>query len=393
MVKHVRYKIDSKGNPCQWFCWAGQNEEGVWGMFSTDGRVNVTDEDEFKMKDPTFKASKEKNIGKANFTSFEAQAYAMVEMAIGKKERSNYFETIEDAYKLKKFMPMLADKWGSCKKGISYPVYSQPKLDGARCNVYWCTIDEKVVARTRTSKDYSAVTDHIVEELRELCESDKSIIFDGELYNHALKHDFEKIMSLTRQSKPTAEDISNSKEMVEFHVYDVYSKDSPTDRFEDRLFLLDQIFGNYEFNHCEGVRTDVCSTEDEVDAIMDQYLEEGYEGGIVRTFNGLYKANGRSKDLLKNKVFTDEEFEIVDMEEGQGDWAGAVKRLFIKLPDGRVQKCGIDGSYKLNSERLKNKEYFIGKLATVRYFRHTSDGLLYIPVAKELDRFDHVDTH
>tara|TARA_R110002073_G_scaffold149966_7_gene303995 strand:+ start:8056 stop:9237 length:1182 start_codon:yes stop_codon:yes gene_type:complete len=393
MVKHVRYKIDSKGNPCQWFCWAGQNEEGVWGMFSTDGRVNVTDEDEFKMKDPTFKASKEKNIGKGNYMNFENQAFAMVEQSIGKKERANYFSSIEEAIKLKKFMPMLADKWKLRKGKLVYPVASQPKLDGARCNVYWCSIEGKVVARTRTSKDYSAVVDHIVDELRDLCEEDKSLIFDGELYNHDLKHDFERIMSLTRQSKPTPEDLKNAVSMIQFHVYDVYSADFPSSPFSEREFIRTTVFEEYVFRSCKFVETTQCDNEEDVNTVMDNYLYKGYEGQMVRVYNSVYKPNGRSQDLLKNKVFTDEEFEIVDMEEGQGDWVGAVKRLFIKLPDGRIQRCGIDGSYKLNSERLKNKKDFIGKLATVRYFRHTSDGLLYIPVAKELDRFDHVDTH
>lgn len=391
MIKHTRYKSDSKGNPCQWICWAGQNEDGIWGTFTTDGRVNLTESDNFKMKAPTFKASVEKNIGKSNFMSFEAQAFEMVQQEIGKKEKENYFETIEEATRLKKFMPMLAEKWKDRKDKITYPVGSQPKLDGARCDIYWCPIKNKVVARTRTSKDYSAVVDHILKELEPLCIEDKSLIFDGELYNHDLKHDFERIMSLTRQSKPTEEDIRNSVNMVQFHIYDIYNSEDSHMTFLERNSLLSSIFNNYNFEYCKLVPTHACGSEGELNGLMDIYLNSGYEGQMIRVLNSVYKPNGRSKDLLKNKVFTDAEFEITDVEEGQGEWKGAVKKLFIKLPSGVIQKCGIDGSYELNKERLANKYNIIGKLATVRYFRLTSDGLLYIPVCKYIDRPDHVE--
>jgi DNA ligase 1 len=47
------------------------------------------------------------------------------------------------------------------------------------------------------------------------------VILDGELYNHDLKNDFEKIISLVRKTKPTEEDRLESTQMVQFHCYDI----------------------------------------------------------------------------------------------------------------------------------------------------------------------------
>jgi len=364
-----------------WQCWFSTNSSGIWGIFYCDGIVGG------KIKDPTFKEAKEKNVGKANYMSPEMQAQEMVMQEVGKKERSNYFETPELAYSNKLWLPMLAHKFEDHQKKIPFPRYSQPKLDGARCNVYWSELEGKVVAKTRTGKDYFT-TGHIVRELREICEAHKDLIFDGELYNHAYRHDFEKIMSLARQSKPTAQDLKEAGELLEYHVYDVYSKLTPNATFEDRTSYLAETQDLLLFNMVHFVPTDISNTQEEEDKWHDEYLEESYEGQMIRNPHSVYKVDGRSQDLLKRKVFTDEEFEIVGVEEGEANWKGCAKRIIIRLPDGRTQGCGIDGSYEVNRERFENRESIVGKLATVRYFRLTKEGMLYIPVCKDINRHD-----
>jgi len=379
--KVIRYTVDSADRVRMWQCWFSTNSSGIWGIFYCDGIVGG------KIKDPTFKEAKEKNVGKANYMSPEMQAQEMVMQEVGKKERSNYFETPELAYSNKLWLPMLAHKFEDHQKKIPFPRYSQPKLDGARCNVYWSELEGKVVAKTRTGKDYFT-TGHIVRELREICEAHKDLIFDGELYNHAYRHDFEKIMSLARQSKPTAQDLKEAGELLEYHVYDVYSKLTPNATFEDRTSYLAETQDLLLFNMVHFVPTDISNTQEEEDKWHDEYLEESYEGQMIRNPHSVYKVDGRSQDLLKRKVFTDEEFEIVGVEEGEANWKGCAKRIIIRLPDGRTQGCGIDGSYEVNRERFENRESIVGKLATVRYFRLTKEGMLYIPVCKDINRHE-----
>jgi DNA ligase-1 len=376
--KTTLYTVDSADRVRMWKCWFGTNSAGIWGIFYQDGLVNG------KMKDPTFKEAKEKNVGKANYMSPQMQAQEMVMQEVGKKERSNYFPTPELAFSNKLWLPMLAHKFNDHQAKIPFPRYSQPKLDGARCNIYWSELEGKVVSKTRTGKDYFT-TDHIVEELRALCEANKNLIFDGELYNHAYRHDFEQIMSLARQTKPTPKDLEESGRLLEYHVYDVYDRSEPNYGFLERMDFFTLL---EKLKMVKVVESSLVLNQDEEDILHDEYLNESYEGQMIRNAGSIYKVDGRSQDLLKRKIFTDDEFEIVEVQEGQANWKGCAKRIVIKLPDGRTQGCGIDGSYEVNRERYDNRESIVGKKATVRYFRLTKDGMLYIPVCKDIDRHD-----
>lgn len=376
------YTLDSKDRIRQWQCWAGVDPvTGAFGIFYTDGL------EDGKMKEPTFRRAIEKNVGKSNYLSPENQAAEMLQQEVGKKERSNYFKTIELARSNKMWLPMLAHKFHEYQEKIPFPRYSQPKLDGARCNVYWSELEGKVVAKTRTGKDYYVVQ-HILEELIPFLKTYKNIIIDGELYNHNYKHNFEEIMSLVRQSKPTTTDLENAKNLVEYHVYDLYDTENPDLTFAERFRLLMNIFSNFKFVKVKLVSTTTVRDDNEENFMHEDYLKAGYEGQMIRSLNSIYKVDGRSQDLLKRKIFTDAEFPIVAVEEGEANWTGCAKRIIIRLPDGRTQGCGIDGSYSVNKERFDNRHLLVDKLATVRYFRLTEDGKLYIPVVKDIDRHD-----
>lgn len=92
--------------------------------------------------------------------------------------------------------PMLAHKYDDSRVDWSKPVYIQPKLDGVRC------LFTKHGAYSRTGKQFMNLR-HIEKDLKPLFDHQPNIILDGELYNHKLKHDFEKIISLVRKQKPT----------------------------------------------------------------------------------------------------------------------------------------------------------------------------------------------
>ena len=95
--------------------------------------------------------------------------------------------------------PMLAHKFDIKRVDYSEPVYIQPKLDGVRC------LFTKDGAFSRTGKQFMNVA-HIHAELIPFFQQQPDVVLDGELYNHKLKNDFEKIISLVRKQKPTADD-------------------------------------------------------------------------------------------------------------------------------------------------------------------------------------------
>ena len=108
--------------------------------------------------------------------------------------------------------PMLA--YPVSDKPIDYnnTVFMQPKLDGVRCLIQY---DNSVVtAYSRTGKEWKNI-DHILQSLELFFKYNPDVILDGELYNHALRDDFEKIISCVRKQKPTAMDRSESRKLVQ----------------------------------------------------------------------------------------------------------------------------------------------------------------------------------
>ena len=111
--------------------------------------------------------------------------------------------------------PMLAHKYDNSRVDWSQPVYIQPKLDGVRC------LFTKHGAYSRTGKKFMNLA-HIELALISFFKEQPDVVLDGELYNHKLKRDFEKIISLVRKQKPTADDRLDAQHLVQFHVYDYF---------------------------------------------------------------------------------------------------------------------------------------------------------------------------
>jgi DNA ligase 1 len=118
--------------------------------------------------------------------------------------------------------PMLAYPAGDKPIDYSKPIFIQPKLDGVRCVIQSeCHGSSWMVkAYSRTGKEWKNIN-HILKQLKPFFKKYPKVILDGELYNHDLKNDFEKIISLVRKTKPTEEDRLESAQMVQFHCYDI----------------------------------------------------------------------------------------------------------------------------------------------------------------------------
>ena len=204
------------------------------------------------------------------------------------------------------------------------------------------------------------------------------MVVDGELYNHELKDDFERLISLARKTKPTPEDITESAKMVEYHVYDVIIPGENLTYAERFKFIQDNIAGLFPM--VVAVPAVLVHSADEIDTKLGEYLESGYEGQMLRDRNAPYE-HKRSKSLLKHKTFEDDEFEIVEVVEGLGNWQGYAKSVTIRLPDGEIQQSGMRGSQEFAKRLLEERDSLVGTQVTIRYQNKTSDGKLRFPVA------------
>ena len=317
-----------------------------------------------------------KNPGKANATTGAEQALKEAEALYKKKkEQGGYFDKVEDIYNETFFSPMLAEKWDDKKvqKAIAEAfkngtrVFSQPKLDGIR------SATKKTGLFSRNGKEHVS-SPHVLEALQEVFDLNiRGFVLDGELYNHDLKADFNTVQSLAMQKKPTADELARSKEMIQFHVYDLFDPENDDKTFSERHAYLQYLSESNLLPKCiQFVRTDEVYSFEDIDRLQGEYLELGYEGQMIR-IDSPYE-NKRSRALIKRKEFFDEEFEVLELEEGQGNWEGCVKIVKFKLPNGEPCRAGIRGTQHDLAKMLVEKDKYIGWDVTIRYPNLTPDG-------------------
>lgn len=358
LTSETLYKLDSKGKVRIWYSETGT--DGVrWGLRSAAGLQDgkkVTSEWTFV---------EQKNVGRSNETSLEEQAKSEMESEVQKKKDRGYFTEIGNVDTFDKFKPMLAEKFEDVEVNYTVGIYSQPKLDGIRC------IARKDGLWTRSGKEIVAVP-HIWESLKSFFEKHPNFILDGELYNHELKDDFNSITSMVRKTKPKPEDLIKSKELVQYHVYDVIVTDQPELLFAKRELLRYQVTSPY----VKFVPTMAVTDRSGVDALYEGYLEHGYEGQMVR-MDRAYE-NKRTKSLLKRKEFLTDEFKVVKVLEGQGNWQGCVKHFVLELRENTVFQAGVRGdrdTLRAMWDKGEKPDW-----VTLRYFTPTPDGVPRFPV-------------
>lgn len=341
------YKTDSKG------------KTRVWRMEQDGGRHRtISGIEGGKLVETEWTQCQPTNVGRANERDAVAQATFEIEAAYEKKLTREYHRTKDTVSAGAHFFkPMLAKEY----KGWAGPCWAQPKLDGIRC------IATKDGLFSRQGKPITAVP-HIHASLAPVFAEYPDRILDGELYNHDLKDDFNEIVSIVRKKSPTAKELEKAEAMIQYHIYDVPSADDVVTRMKAMMLAAD-VSGHV------AVPTHFVNDKDELDALYGQWLELGYEGQMVR-LPGKYEQK-RSGLLLKRKEFQDAEYEVVSIEEGVGNWTGIAKRAICRLPDGRTFGAGIKGSMERGKALLTETH----KVATVRYFALTPDGIPRFPVA------------
>jgi DNA ligase-1 len=272
--------------------------------------------------------------------------------------------------------PMLAYKVDKKPVNWSEKVFMQPKLDGVRCVI------SKAGAFSRTGKPWLNI-DHILVNLAPVFREYPDLILDGELYNHELKNDFEKIISLVRKTKPTAVHRAEAADLVQFHCYDFIDSSA---MFEQRMKFLSTAA---LYSDCvKYVPTYPVATRSLANAIHENWLDAGYEGSILR-LNGVYECK-RSYNLQKFKDFHDTEATIVGYVPGKGKFTGLIGKFLMRDDDGIEFGCPIGKGYNFQDRRdiLTNVQNYVGKRATFTYFERTKANSYRHPLYKTLRNYE-----
>lgn len=345
------YKRATTGKIVEWFIEVEGNKYRMTSGFTDGQKVTSAWTECFG-----------KNEGKKNSTTDEEQALAEATAIHRKRKELGSFEDINDIDNAKFYEPMLAKKLEDYIHKLKYPVFSQPKLDGIRC-----IVKEDGMWTRKGKLILSAI--HVYEDLKPLFEKNPDLILDGELYCDKLANDFNKIISLVRKSKPTKEDLRESKQIIKYHVYDLPSSSW---NFYDRYQELQDLRLP---DSCVIVPTEIIQKQEEITQWYEKYMDAGYEGQMIRTDSPY--VNKRTDGLLKDKQFIDQEFTILGVVEGNGNMAGKVGKLTFEIK-GKKFEAAVNGDWDYLAKLLKAKN-IIGKQATVKYFNLTPDGIPRFP--------------
>ncbi len=273
---------------------------------------------------------------------------------------------------------MLAHKYNEDK--ADYPAFIQPKLDGVRC------LFTAKGAFSRANNQFMNV-DHIEQALKPFFAKNPTAVLDGELYNHGLKDDFEKIISLVKKKKPTDDDRLEAAELVEYHVYDVASMTIAG--YATRLnYLNSEVYSKLTWPIMH-VDAKVAHDTDDAVEFHAKNLKLGYEGSIYRSWSGRYKGT-RSWDLMKFKDFHDAEATIIGYEIGKGKREGTLGKFIMQDHEGVEFGCppGKGYNYKDLANMLENIHDYIGQWATFTYFERTKAGSYRHPHYKCLRNYE-----
>lgn len=346
----IIYKLDVSGNIRQWQGFATEN---TW--YSESGLVDG------KKVTSTPRISISTNVGRSNERSAYEQAIFEVSAEMNKKLERGYFKNIEDIGKFEKFKPMLAQDYSKLKKPLTFPVLAQAKLDGIRCvfmgGKLWTRAGKEIVS-----------CPHIEESLANFHKDNPEIVLDGELYNHDLKENFNEIVSVVRKTKPTDKDREKAKREIQYHVYDMYDVNDMDKDMSSRVeYLSKNVLSRYD--HVAVVPTIIVNNQEELDDAQAAWTEDGYEGQMIR-LNKPYQKK-RSNHLLKRKEFITEEFQVVGVAEGKGNWSGAAKQMFLLDKKGNKFPASVRGTYEQLAGLLLENDP--PHWATVRHFGFTDD--------------------
>lgn len=260
--------------------------------------------------------------------------------------------------------------------------YGSRKLDGVRCLMYYD--GDEIHTASRGGGDYDPSMYQFLQHpvLLNYFKENPDTILDGEIYRHG--YSLQKISGLARLEK----DVTGCY-VLEYWIFDIVSQKP----FQDRLETLNEFFDQVPYK--EDTDESMFGEDDlrirrvshkkvegwlQMKKLHDQYVNEGFEGLIIRNPDKPYGIGKRSNDMIKIKNYQSEEFEVVGYEEGLRPTEDMV--FIMKTSDGIQFKAKPMGDRDEKQWYINNMDVLIGKMGEVKYFYLSDEGTPLQPVFK-----------
>lgn len=235
----------------------------------------------------------------------------------------------------------------------------EPKLDGVRCLMI--VSGEEITFLSRSGKEYTTL-EHIAASVYANA---------GEVYSDELT--FQEITQAVKKQ------YDNSLKL-HFRAYDVVSPLNQWDRRLQLINITDAIGSEF----IKRIEWTTVNSAEEVKMYHDQYVQQGYEGAILRARHGMYEQGFRSSHLLKVKEFDETEYPFVRWEKGQRD---EDLLAVCRTPEGVEFRAKMVGTVAEKSQMEATQPKSNAKLTT-KHFGKTTDGLPRFPVGKGIRDYE-----
>jgi hypothetical protein len=335
--------------------------------------------------------SNERNTFKAGLVI--ARSLYLKKIDNGMRPKNIFYNKSNKTIKHIRYFPMLVRKYDDEKKNLIYPIFVQPKLDGARCIAYLNVHPDKnptfnnIILYTRQKKDYigfEKLRRELLPALMDMYDlgQSESAYIDGEFYKHEMP--LQTISGAVRNPKRES---MPKYDGIQYHVFDIFYPSRTSIEFENRIEHLDELFATLGNNPEEIVQvpTLYAKTQAEEEKLYKDFLKKKYEGTIVRNATSTYLTHPtktgmsiRSKFVLKRKMTYSDEYEVVGFDQGTKgrDKEAIIWQCQTKAPHKKFnatpKNITYEERYKLFKKAIKNNnsgfnKNFKGRMMTVEY--------------------------
>jgi DNA ligase-1 len=253
---------------------------------------------------------------------------------------------------------------------IGFPCLIQPKINGVRCTI---SLDENnnVQILSKEGKRYNLP--HIEEVFVQYKsiftvykeDEQEEIFFDGELYIHG-----EKLQVISSAVKAPNLDTSR----VKFVCFDLGTTlFSNLKRIQLMKQLITQLTSHIIDASVEYLATYRVGSDAIVQSMTDKFIEQGYEGSILREEFGVYAFGKRPMSMVKLKRVMDTEFLIVDIIPQEKD--NNLGLYVCRTSEGKEFNVTPTGNNEFKSLILFQKHLYIGKMLTCKFYEYTEAGI------------------
>lgn len=248
---------------------------------------------------------------------------------------------------------------------------AQPKLDGMRCWVQW--VDHEPILWSSEGNPITGVP-HIQLLLKDWAKKCGELSFDGELYTHEKR--FEDIISIAKRGSDNLRDDFSD---LQYHIFDHKSDAQNYKRYitlQEVFLAMPEVVRNADIFKLVSI---IPVTRDEVDAQLEHYISEGYEGIILRNPLAPY-VEKRPWTILKWKPSKHDTYQVLEVVEAVSEKGRPLQRVGALVCSDRFGNTfsvgpGLGITHEKASELWEMRDSLVGKYAQVYYQNLTERGV------------------